>query len=303
MKQMIKMAAIAVAATTMMVACGSKDGFETTEQGLHYRFDKQNSDGQQVQDGDVLVGEMTVRFDTMQLFTTGGKATRIAQATPSFPGGLYEGLLMMHVGDQAVFAIEADSLAKYLQAGQMPPTYEPGKGMLLYYEINLQDIVTREEFASEQSRYMQDAQQRQSDEPAEIAAYVKEHGITAKPTADGLYVIGVKKGKGAKVATGKEVSVNYTGHLLDGTIFDSSVESDARRGEIYNAERKYEPMTYVVGRDKLIDGWEQGVMGQPAGTVLQLVIPSQLAYGPRGAGNLIPPYSPLVFDIEILSVK
>ena len=175
--------------------------------------------------------------------------------------------------------------------------------MRLYYEINLQDIVTREEFASEQSRYMQDAQQRQSDEPAEIAAYVKEHGITAKPTADGLYVIVVKKGKGAKVATGKEVSVNYTGHLLDGTIFDSSVESDARRGEIYNAERKYEPMTYVVGRDKLIDGWEQGVMGQPAGTVLQLVIPSQLAYGPRGAGNLIPPYSPLVFDIEILSVK
>ena len=62
-------------------------------------------------------------------------------------------------------------------------------------------------------------------------------------------------------------------------------------------------MTYVVGRDRLIPGWEQGVMGQPAGTVLQLVIPSAQAYGPRGAGNMIPPYSPLVFDIEIVSVK
>ena len=132
---------------------------------------------------------------------------------------------------------------------------------------------------------------------------MKENGITAKPNADGVYIIVKKKGTGAKVATGKEVSVNYTGRLLDGTMFDTSVEGDARSGEIYNKDRKYEPMTYVVGRDRLIPGWEQGVMGQPAGTVLQLVIPSAQAYGPRGAGNMIPPYSPLVFDIEIVSVK
>ena len=127
MKQMIKMAAIAVAATTMMVACGSKDGFETTEQGLHYRFDKQNSDGQQVQDGDVLVGEMTVRFDTMQLFTTGGKATRIAQATPSFPGGLYEGLLMMHVGDQAVLPSRPTRWPNTCRQVRCPPPTNPAR--------------------------------------------------------------------------------------------------------------------------------------------------------------------------------
>ena len=105
------------------------------------------------------------------------------------------------------------------------------------------------------------------------------------------------------MATGKEISVNYTGRLLDGTIFDSSVESDARQGNVYNPQRPYEPMTYVVGRDKLIEGWEQGVMGQPEGTVLQLVIPSALAYGPRQMSAVILPYSPLVFDIEIVSVK
>ena len=62
-------------------------------------------------------------------------------------------------------------------------------------------------------------------------------------------------------------------------------------------------MTYTVGKDKLIEGWEQGVMGMPEGTVLQLVIPSALAYGPRQKSNVILPYSPLVFDIEIVSVK
>ena len=304
MKKGFKMVALA-AATTMLFACngGEMAGFKTTDNGLYYKFEKQNKDGQQVQEGDVLVGEMTVRFDTMELFSTKGEATRIAQAAPSFNGGLYEGLIMMHVGDIATFAIEADSLAKYVQPNQMPKGYEPGKGMKIFYEINLQDIVTKEDLAAEQANFMQEVQKRQAEEPEEIAAYVKENGITAKPNADGVYIIVKKKGTGAKVATGKEVSVNYTGRLLDGTMFDTSVEGDARSGEIYNKDRKYEPMTYVVGRDRLIPGWEQGVMGQPAGTVLQLVIPSAQAYGPRGAGNMIPPYSPLVFDIEIVSVK
>jgi FKBP-type peptidyl-prolyl cis-trans isomerase len=62
-------------------------------------------------------------------------------------------------------------------------------------------------------------------------------------------------------------------------------------------------MTYTVGKDKLIEGWEQGVMNMPEGTVLQLIIPSALAYGPRQMSNQILPYSPLVFDIEIVSVK
>ena len=53
----------------------------------------------------------------------------------------------------------------------------------------------------------------------------------------------------------------------------------------------------------LIRGWEEGVMGQPAGTLLQLVIPSEMAYGSQGAGQMRPPFSPLVFDLEIVSVK
>ena len=80
------MAAMFVAATTMMVACNSGDdeGFTKTDNGLYYRFDKQNPDGQQVQEGDVLVGELTIRFDTVELFSNKGQARRIAQAIPNF---------------------------------------------------------------------------------------------------------------------------------------------------------------------------------------------------------------------------
>lgn len=304
MKKSLKMAAMLVAGATMAVACnGDKDGFKQTENGLYYKFEKQNPDGQQVQEGDVLVGEMTIRFDTTTLFTNKGNARRIAQAVPNFEIKIGEGLTMMHVGDVATFAMDADSAAKYVRPEQMPPTYVAGSGQRFYYEISLQDIVSRDELAQESANFNEAMEERKNSEPADIANYVKSNNITVNPTAEGLYVIVKKKGNGPKVANGKEVAINYTGRLLDGTIFDSSVESDARAGEIYNSARRYEPMTYTVGRDKLIDGWEKGVMGQPEGTVLQLIIPSALAYGPRQASEIILPYSPLVFDIQIVSVK
>ena len=188
MKKHLRIATMIVAGLATLCACGG-NGFKTTDSGLMYKFEKQNKSAQQVQDGDVLVGEMTIKFDTIQTFSNVGNAQRIMQATKTFDGDLYEGLLMMHVGDKATFAIEADTLAKFLQANQMPPYYQPGKGMKIYYEISLQDIVTKEEIMQEQANYMSEMQNRQQKEPEDIAAYVKDNNIKEKPTADGLYVI------------------------------------------------------------------------------------------------------------------
>mgnify|MGYP002624971024 CR=1 FL=1 len=286
----------------MMAACGTGD-FKTTDSGLMYKFEKQNKDARQVQDGDVLVGEMTIKFDTTETFSNVGHVDRIMQATKTFDGDLYEGLLMMHVGDKATFAIAADTLAKFLQPNQMPPYYKPGTDMKIYYEISLQDIVTKDELLQEQANFMQEMQQRQKSEPEAIANYISSNNIKEKANSEGLYVIVKKKGNGPKVAPGKKVAVNYTGSLLDGTIFDSSVESDARRGNIYEEGRTYEPLSYTVGQMSLIKGWEDGIMGQAEGSILQLVMPSNLGYGSRSVGERIPPYSPLVFDIEIVSVR
>lgn len=301
MKKQLFKATIAVAATMMLTACGGGNmkGYKQTDDGLYYRFEQQNKNAQQVQEGDVLVGEMTIRLDSTVLRTNAGRTERLMPALPMYDGVLHEGLLMMHVGDQAIFAIEADSMAKFLQPNQMPPMYEKGKGMKFYYEINLQDIVTREEFEEEQANYEQEMKNAQVKEPELIAKYVADNGIKVQPRANGLYVIVNKKGKGNTVAVGRTVTLSYTGRLLDGTIFDSSKEADCKEAGI----EYHEPLNYVVGQMNLIPGWEEGVMGQPEGSQIRLIIPSALAYGPQGAGQQIPPYSPLVFDIDILSVK
>lgn len=304
MKNLIKVAVMLLAGATLMVACNKSDipGYKKTKSGLHYKFETCNKDAQQVQPGDALVAEITLKLDTVMLSSNVGNPQRMMMPKePMFQGDLPEGLLMMHKGDKATFAIEADSLAKFYP---MPENYVANKGMKAYYEIHLVDIVSAKELDQEAANFQAEMERRQSEEPNTIAQYIADNNITTQPNADGLYVIINKKGNGPVVAAGKSVKMDYTGRLLDGTMFDSSIESDAKEGGIYNPNRPYEPLPYVVGKMSLIKGWDEGVMGLPAGTDVTLIFPSALGYGSMGTPDgTIPPYSPLRFDIKIVSVE
>lgn len=308
MKRTLKIAILLIAGVTTFAACGQKSdikGFKKTKSGLHYKFETTDKSGQSVNMGDVIVGEMVFRLDNDTLFTNTGDPQRLMMVKDSVFNGydIDEGLLMMHVGEKAVFAIFADSVARYFQPSQLPPSYKEGEGQIFYYEVNLTDVVSQEVIAQEQENFRNEMIQRQASEPETIAKYIADNNITAQPNANGLYIIINKKGNGPKVAQGKTVEMNYTGRLLDGTMFDSSVETDAKEGNIYNANRPYEPLTYKVGEMSLIKGWEEGVNGLPAGTNVTLIIPSEMGYGAQGAGQIIMPFSPLRFDIDIISVK
>ncbi len=106
----------------------------------------------------------------------------------------------------------------------------------------------------------------------------------------GLISTDTKVGTGPAVKSGDTVTVHYVGTLTDGTEFDSS--------------RKHgQPFTFEVGAGRVIKGWDRGLVGMKAGGKRKLTIPSDLAYGDRGMGSVIPPKSTLNFDIELLSIK
>ena len=108
-------------------------------------------------------------------------------------------------------------------------------------------------------------------------------------TASGLKYTDVKVGKGASPVAGKMVKVHYTGTLVNGKKFDSSVGR--------------EPFTFTIGVGQVIPGWDEGVMGMKVGGKRKLVIPANLGYGARGAGADIPPNSTLLFDVELIDVQ
>lgn len=304
MKKILFLSLVAMTCGVLMTACNNNN-FKKTDRGLMYRFETTVADGQMPQEGDLMVGELVLLLDNDTLFTNVGHPDRIFKATNNimFNGDVQEGLMMMHVGDKAIFKIPADSVAKFMQPGQMPQQYQQGAGQFFYYEVALMSLVSQEEQAQEQANFIKEMEQRKADEPAAIAKYIADNNITAKPSQSGLYVVVNKKGNGPKVAVGKTVKVNYVGRLLDGNVFDTSVETVAKEAGIYMDGRPYEPLTYVVGQQAMIKGWDEGIMGQTAGSEITLVIPSKLAYGARGAGNMIMPYSPLTFTLTIESVE
>ncbi len=108
-----------------------------------------------------------------------------------------------------------------------------------------------------------------------------------KETASGLQYVVEKEGTGEQPSATDEVTVHYTGKLLDGTVFDSSVN----RGE---------PATFPLNR--VIPGWTEGVQLMKEGAKYTFFIPSDLAYGAQGVPNAIPPHSTLIFEVELIKV-
>lgn len=113
------------------------------------------------------------------------------------------------------------------------------------------------------------------------------HAVT---TSSGLRYIDLVVGGGRKAELGDTATVHYTGWLIDGTKFDSSVD----RGE---------PFSFRVGSGMVIKGWDEGVSTMRKGGKRKLIIPPHLAYGTRGVGNIIPPDATLTFIVELLDLR
>lgn len=120
-----------------------------------------------------------------------------------------------------------------------------------------------------------------------------KHGDTTV-TASGLMYIETKVGKGAEAKMGSNVSVNYSGMLTNGTVFDSNVDPKFNHVGAF-------PVT--IGKSSVIQGWTEGLQGIKVGGKRKLIIPSDLGYGPGGKGQDIPPNATLIFDVELTKIE
>lgn len=232
-----------------------------------------------------MLGDTTL-INTRQVYN--GKPETMELKNPSFPGELTEGIMMMSVGDSAHFRMPITMLEQ--KTGMTKPAYVTAD-QYASWKIKLENIETKEQF--EQRKKLEQASLIgiQNDE---IETLLKSKKLKYTKTSSGAYVVMHKDGTGSLPTEGKEVFVNYTGKLMNGTAFDSNVDPKFNH---------VEPLSFPLGKGRVIKGWDEGVATMKKGSKATLYIPAHLAYGERSPSPLIPANSILIFDIDLLDFK
>jgi FKBP-type peptidyl-prolyl cis-trans isomerase FkpA len=292
MKRLLLVTFAGILAGFFMVSCsqqGKHPGFKKTDSGLYYKFHHQGDDTTQAKISEYAEVEMvygtpdSVLFDSRKL-PAAQRPMKIPMIKSIYKGDIYEGISMMHVGDSATFECNADSVFKKLFRMQKLPAFVDST-QDVYFSIKLVDVKTPQQMQAEESARMV---KLQNEENKAREDYLAANHITMKPTASGLIFISKKTGHGPHPQVGDKVSVHYTGYLLNGQKFDSSVD----RGK---------PFEFTLGKHQVIAGWDEGIAKLRKGGKATLIIPSKLGYGARNMGP-IPPFSTLVFDVELMDI-
>lgn len=261
----------------LMASCGAGGGQKKTPGGVDYIVHKSGS-GAQLKVGDTVLMNIYQKLNDSLLAKSAdrsnGAPVPVLIQKSQQKWDLMDGLASLKEGDSATFAIPVDSLPQ-----PRPPFAKKGD------KLNVTFVVV--------SKYSS-AKQLAEDQKL-IKEYTAKNNIQATPTAEGVYVATQVAGGGEQPQPGDTVVVNYTGKLLNGKVFDSSVDSTINPG------RKLEPIRFPIGKGYVIKGWDAGIASLKKGTKATLILPSGLGYGLQPT-PMIPSNSVLVFDVELLDV-
>lgn len=282
------------ASTTVVLAQGPS--FKKLPSGLEYAMVKDAPGTKFAKEGSMITINIrtilndSVLFDSYKMNNNEPVPAQVSK--PGFNGDIMEGFTYATEGDSIILRSPVDSIFKN---AQVPPFAKSGDKVTFY--IKMVSVKTAEEYKKEQD----DAANKQlNTDDKLIQDYCKANKIKATKTASGLYYVITQKGSGELAKAGQEITMNYSGFLLDGTGFDSN--TDSKFGHV-------QPFNFKLGSGQVIKGWDEGIALLNKGAKAKLIIPSPLAYGSRSMpGNAnnpkgIPANSVLVFDVEMVDAK
>jgi FKBP-type peptidyl-prolyl cis-trans isomerase FkpA len=286
-----------ISALTLAITLQScKDsGYKQTETGLTYKFHRSNKGEKPAIDNIVKI-DFAYRYPADSVFfhsNQAGPAGYIKVEPSGYPGDIYEALRMMAKGDSASFRFDAQSFFTISAGSPMVPDFINPEDSI-YVDIVMHDFFNEEQYEkhlqAEREEMLKEQEVKSANETKALEQYLVDNNIDVQPEESGLVIIVKEDGKGATPVAGQTVTVHYTGMLMDGTVFDSSVE----RGD---------PFTFNLGMGQVIRGWDEGISKIKVGSKARLIIPSHLAYGDRDRGPIIKGFSTLIFDIELIDAK
>ncbi len=274
--------------TLFFLSCSSSN-YKKDSSGLEYiLFQSSDANGQKIQMGDLV--EMSLSYYTetdVELFNSNNNERKYLRKVSeiSHRGGCFEdGLMLLSVGDSAIFRILADDfLLKTERFNSFPEDVKSGDMIIVKVKIiNILDkedadkIITNKYHVSEEKEHEL------------LIKYLINSNMDTIPNSAGVFLQVLKSGKGETVNSTSVVSLDFMLTLIDGTIVETSFGK--------------QPLTFKVDSDEMIKGLNDGVKNLHVGDSVRMIIPSKLAYGKQGSGK-VQAFSSLIFVINILNVE
>ncbi|MFD1256920.1 FKBP-type peptidyl-prolyl cis-trans isomerase [Mucilaginibacter terrae] len=284
---------------------GCSNGFKPLGAGSSYEVIDQKS-GTLIKEGDFVSVHGQIKTDNDSLISSTydlGRPTTFILTKSIFRGDLTSAFNQLSEGDSAIIKMSVDSMMKKMPGQQKPPF----KSKFITYFLRVNKVIPKKS-PQQQAVFSQliiDYQhtvdnQLKSAEPSKIGNYVAEHHLKVTKTASGLRYAIEMPGDGPMIVKGDTAVINYVAKFTNNKVYGTNLSKEAAENKL-PAKRNYEPVKVAVGAKQVISGWDEGLLHLRNKSKSILILPSKLAYDKQGNGP-IPPYTPLVFEIQVVNV-
>jgi len=259
-----------------------------------------NNPGDKVKLNDVITFDVVQKTDKDSVIFSSymlGHPLKIQIQPCQNVGDLMDALPLLAAKDSAHIKVPSDSVFKDRE-DQRPPYLK--KGSWLVYDVKIDKIQSLQQAIDEKNAA---GEKLKASEAVDRDKYIAAHKLIVTTTPSGLKYVVTQPSLKHKPLAGDTLLVNYIGRTTNDKVFDSSIQAEAQKAGLNQPGRNYEPLQVVVGAGNVIKGWDEGLLLLNEGSKAKLIIPSDLGYGASGAGEDIPPFSTLVFDVELVKIK
>lgn len=263
-------------------------GYSKSKDGYFYKLRKIGEGSVNAGIRDYVTVDLAYKTLNDSVFFTGRRKFQLSE--PAYKGSVDYCFLMLETGDAASFIISANDFFLKTLETSLPTFINEDDFMIV--DIDMIEIQSEASYLREQEAFLHWIDDFGDYERVLLTQYFKNEKIEADSTETGLYLINLKEGTGKQIELGDTVEVHYEGRFLNGKFFDST-------------KMREEAFSFIYGQEwQVVDGLEEAIGKMSEGEVSLVILPSKLAFGERGSSTgIIPPFTSLIFEVEVKSVK
>jgi FKBP-type peptidyl-prolyl cis-trans isomerase FkpA len=263
-------------------------GFKHTRHGIYYQLHKIGEDTEKPRTGDFVTVDLTYKTMNDSVFFKGRRKFQITK--PSYKGSIDECFMMLAEKESATFIISANDFFKKTLQTTLPGFFNELSTMKV--TIEMIEIQTEKEYQKQKEAFLNWIEDFNDYEKVILKQFLEEKELPVKPILSGIYYINIREGKGKKIELGDTITINYEGKFLNGKFFDSTI-------------KRNQPFQFIYGTEwQVIKGLEEALGIMREGEKSIVIVPSDMGFGKKGSSTgIIPPFTSLIFEVEILKVN